>query len=112
MKISKRALIALVLGIAGAFSLPAHAQQAKPQAAAKPSPDDMTDGEVRKVDKPNKSIVLKHGEVKSIGMAAMTMMWPVTNARLLDKLKPGDKVRFKVGYEGGTYVVTDIQPAK
>jgi len=79
--------------------------------AATPA-DDLTDGEVRKIDKANKTIVLKHGEVKSIGMAAMTMMWPVSDPKLLDKVKPGDKVRFRVAHQGGTYVVTDILPAK
>ena len=55
---------------------------------------DMTDAEVRKVDKENKKITLKHGPIKSLDMPPMTMVFQVNDAALLDKVQPGDKVRF------------------
>ncbi len=73
---------------------------------------DMTNAEVRKVDKDAKKITLKHEAIKSLDMPGMTMVFQVKDAKLLDKAQAGDKIKFKVISEGGAYVVTDIQPAK
>ena len=73
---------------------------------------DMTNAEVRKVDKDAKKITLKHEEIKSLDMPGMTMVFQVKDAALLDKAKAGDKVKVKVIKEGTAYVVTDIQPVK
>ena len=73
---------------------------------------DMSDGEVRKVDKENKKITLKHGTIKNLDMPGMTMVFGVKDAALLDKVKAGDKVKFKAEQIGTAIVVTDIQPAK
>ncbi len=72
----------------------------------------MADGEVRKVDKDNKKITLKHGEIKSLDMPPMTMVFQVSDASMLDKVKAGDKVQFTATKDGGKYTVTAIQPAK
>ena len=73
---------------------------------------DMTNAEVRKVDKDAKKITLKHEAIKNLDMPGMTMVFQVKDAALLDKAQAGDKIRFKVINEGGAYVVTDIQPNK
>ena len=73
---------------------------------------DMTNAEVRKVDKDAKKITLKHEEIKNLDMPGMTMVFQVKDAALLDKAKAGDKVKFKVIKDGTAYVVTDIQLAK
>lgn len=83
------------------------ATQAKPAAAG-----DMTDAEVRKVDKDNRKITLKHGEIKSLDMPPMTMVFQVKDAAMLDKVKAGDKIRFKPSNEGGKMTVTELQPAR
>lgn len=72
----------------------------------------LADGEVRKVDKENKKITLKHGEIKSLDMPPMTMVFGVKDPALLDKAKPGDKVRFQAANENGQLVVTELEPAK
>lgn len=72
----------------------------------------MTDGEVRKVDKDNQKITLKHGEIKNLDMPAMTMVFNVKDASMLDKVKPGDRVQFRAASESGKFTVTEIQPAK
>ena len=72
----------------------------------------MTDGEVRKVDKENKKITLKHGEIKNLEMPGMTMVFQVKDPAMLDMVKPGDKVMFKAEKANGALVVTEIQPAK
>lgn len=73
---------------------------------------DFTDAEVRKVDKATAKLTLKHAEIKALDMPAMTMVFNVKDAAVLDKLKAGDKVRFKAVNEGGKYIVTEIEPAK
>jgi Cu(I)/Ag(I) efflux system protein CusF len=72
----------------------------------------MTDAEVRKVDKENAKITLKHAAIGNLDMPAMTMVFQVADAKLLDTVKAGDKVRFKATGEGGKYTVTAIEPVK
>ena len=48
---------------------------------------DMTDGEVRKVDKEGGKLTLKHADIKSLDMPAMTMVFTVKDKAMLDKLK-------------------------
>ncbi|AOX99056.1 copper-binding protein [Jeongeupia sp. USM3] len=73
--------------------------------------DDYTDGEVRKVDKANGKITLKHGEIRNLDMPGMTMVFTVTNKAQLDQVQPGDKVSFKAASEGGKMVVIDLRAA-
>jgi Cu(I)/Ag(I) efflux system protein CusF len=72
----------------------------------------MTDGEVRKIDRENQKITLKHGELKNLGMPGMTMVFQVKDAALLDKVKAGDKVRFNAEKADSGFVVTQIEAAK
>lgn len=72
----------------------------------------MTDGEVRKVDKDNLKITLKHGEIKNLDMPGMTMVFGVKDPSILDKVKAGDKVQFRAESEAGKFTVTEIQLAK
>ena len=71
---------------------------------------ELTDAEVRKVDKEAGKLTLKHAEIKSLDMPGMTMVFQVKDKAMLDKLKPGDKVQFKAVNDGGKFTVTEIQP--
>ena len=73
---------------------------------------DMVDGEIRKVDVENKKITIKHGAIKNLDMPGMTMVFQVKDPAMVDRVKPGDKIRFKAEKLNGAFVVTDIQPAK
>jgi Cu(I)/Ag(I) efflux system protein CusF len=106
-------LMAGALGVAGAFALPAQAQSAPAAATSTSAPaSDMTEAEVRKVDKENKKITLKHGAIKSLDMPPMTMVFQVADGSMLDKLQPGDKVRFRATNDVGKLTATEIQPLK
>ena len=72
----------------------------------------MVDAEVRKVDKDAKKITLKHGEIKNLEMPAMTMVFQVKDTALLDKVKVGDKVKFKAEKVTSGFAVTEIEMAK
>lgn len=87
-------------------------QPAATTAAAAAQSNDMTNGEIRKVDKDSKKITIKHGEIKNLDMPPMTMVFQVKDAAMLDKIQAGDKVKFKVEKQLGSYVVTELQSAK
>lgn len=88
----------------------AHGDHGKPMAHA--AAGDMTDGEVRKVDKDGGKLTLKHGDIKSLDMPAMTMVFVVKDKAMLDKLKAGDKIKFKAINDAGKYTVTEMQMAQ
>ena len=73
---------------------------------------DMANGEVKKVDKENKKITLKHGVIKNLDMPGMTMVFGIKDVAMLENVKVGDKVKFKAEQTGTAITVTDIQPAK
>ena len=73
---------------------------------------DMTDGEVRKIDKGANKITLKHAEIKSIDMPPMTMVFQVKDPAMLDAVKAGDKVKFAVEMKGTAIILTEISVVK
>ncbi len=110
----KSTLTGLSILAASGFFASAHAQTAAPAASGtmQMSTGEMTDGEVRKIDKENKKITLKHGEIKNLEMPGMTMVFQVKDPAMLDMVKTGDKVMFKAEKANGALVVTEIQPVK
>lgn len=72
----------------------------------------MADGEVRKIDKAQGKITLKHGEIKNLEMPPMTMVFKVKDAAMLEMVKQGDKVGFTAEKIGGEYTVTGIEARK
>jgi Cu/Ag efflux protein CusF len=88
----------------------ADAKATQPPAA--PSASATTEGEVRKVDKDAGKITLKHGSIPNLDMPAMTMVFRVRDASMLDKVKPGDKVRFGAEKIGGTLTIMKIEPVR
>ena len=73
---------------------------------------DLTDGEVRKIDKEAGKLTLKHGPIKNLDMPGMTMVFVVKDKALLNKLQAGDKIRFRAVNDGGKITVTQIEAAK
>ena len=54
-------------------------------------------------------ITLKHGDIKSLEMPAMTMVFNVRDKAMLGQVKAGDKVKFKAVNEAGKFTVTDLK---
>ena len=71
----------------------------------------MTDGEVRKIDKAQGKVTLKHGPIANLEMPPMTMVFKVADPKMLDSLKDGDKVRFSADRVNGAITVTAIEAA-
>jgi len=118
MSTLKSSILTATLAFASTLSFAASAQAvAQPVSAggvvlAQATAADMTEGEIRKVDKDTKKITIKHGEIKNLDMPGMTMLFQVKDPAMLDVIKPGDKVKFRAEKVGGGIVVTEIQVTK
>ena len=113
----KQPMIAATLALTAlAAAAPALAQHAghgmaKPTAAAATSAAELADGEVRRIDKSRGTVMLKHGDIKSIGMGPMTMNFKLKDPAMADQLKVGDKIRFTAEMKGDELIVTSIRKA-
>jgi Cu(I)/Ag(I) efflux system protein CusF len=101
-------LSALPLGAQTTDHSAHHPEPAKATPAGAP----LTDGEVRRVDLETKKITLRHGPIENLDMPPMTMVFQVKDPALLDKVKTGDKIKFRAEKTGGAYTVTQIESAK
>ncbi len=90
----------------GMVSLAASLAQAQQAAVAQ---DTLSDGEIKKVDKEAGKLTIKHGELKNLAMPGMTMNFRVADPAMLDKVKAGDKVRFKAEHMGAALAVTALE---
>ena len=102
----------LALALALAQPLTALGVEAHHQGSASQQGSQLSDGEVRKVDKDAKKITIRHGPIQSLDMPAMTMVFQVKDPAMLDQVKAGDKVRFSAEKSGGAYTVTSMELAK
>ncbi|GAA4015971.1 copper-binding protein [Actimicrobium antarcticum] len=69
-------------------------------------------GEIRKVDKDAGKITIRHGELKNLGMPAMTMVFRASDPALLERLKTGDKVNFVADKVNGQFVAKQVEVQK
>ena len=68
-----------------------------------------TKGEVTKIDTKQKKVTIKHEELKSLGMPAMTMVFVVADEAMLGKVKEGQSVEFTADRVNGRITVTEIK---
>jgi Cu/Ag efflux protein CusF len=114
----KKAAVVLLLsaiGIYAWFSLPSPprppGEERSGGHAHAGDPDELADGVVLAVDKAANSVTISHGPLYSLGMPPMTMGFQAGNPDLLERVKPGDKVKFHVDVIGGAFTVMSIEPA-
>lgn len=107
-------IAALTVSLLAAAILPTSvaAQSAAPEEKATVQMADMAIGEVKKIDKDAGKITLKHGDLKHLDMPGMTMVFTVKDKSLLDKVQPGDKVKFHAISENGKLMVIDLNLLK
>ncbi len=68
-------------------------------------------GVVRAIDAGHGTVTLDAGPIASIGMAAMTMPYPVHSKALLRGLRVGEKVSFTLAMHGEAMQIDSIKPA-
>ena len=103
--------IHILAAFAFSLSATAFAQSTTDHAAHHATGAPTTDGEVRKIDKEQGKLTLKHGRIENLDMPGMTMVFKVADPKLLEPLKVGDKVKFAAENVNGALTVTAIQPA-
>ncbi len=86
-----------------------HMADGKPMKMAQGA-GEMTDGEIKRISKGSKKLTIKHGEIKNLDMPPMTMVFSVSDEKMLEMVKKGDKVKFKAEDVDGKMVVTEIMP--
>ena len=72
----------------------------------------LAEAEVRKIDTGRGRVTLKHGEIKSLDMPPMTMVFTVKDKAMLEGVMVGDKVTFKAVNDNGKLTVTEIRPKR
>lgn len=111
MKAIHTLIAAALLASAGAYAQQTDHSSHHPAQAGAAVAAPQSDGEVRKVDLAQGKVTLRHGPLANLDMPAMTMVFTVTDKKLLDGLKEGDKVKFTADKQNGAYIVTAIQAA-
>jgi Cu/Ag efflux protein CusF len=69
----------------------------------------LTDAVVKKVDASTGMVTLQHGELKNIGMSAMTMAYKARDASMVKWAKEGEKVKVRVENVNGTLTIVKLQ---
>lgn len=95
-------------GLASAYAGQHGAGDAKAASAAQA----LSEGVVRKVDKENRKLTIKHGPLENLGMPGMTMVFQVKDPAMLDEVKAGDPIRFRAEQVDGYLTVTKLQLAR
>lgn len=84
-----------------------NASHAAAQTVAQAAP--LSDGEVRKTDQASGKLTIKHGPLENLGMPAMTMIFRVKDAAMLEQVKPGDRIKFLAEKINGAITVTTLE---
>lgn len=115
MRFARLLLAGLVLMTAGAQAQTSPKTTSPPkqparsgQAASLP----LADAIVERVIRESGEIVLDHGDLPNLAMPAMTMAFDVGNRKMLDAVKPGDKVRFQAEIVKGKPTITHLELAR
>ena len=90
----------------------AHGTAQEDAGAVSPAAAELTEGEVRKIDKEAGKITLRHGEIKNLGMAAMTMVLRVQDPAMLEQVQVGDKVSFAAERLNGAVTIVRMLKAQ
>ena len=99
-----------------AFTGATHAQTAAPAPTAVTADSagatPLSEGEIRKIDKDNKKLTIKHGPLRNLDMPGMTMVFAVQDDAVLDQLQPGEKIRFDAEKIDGRLTVVKVEAAR
>lgn len=72
----------------------------------------LSEGVVKRIDKAASRVTLSHGPIANLNMPGMTMPFRLADPKALDRLKEGDKVRFRAEEKDGGLVIVRIEVVK
>jgi Cu(I)/Ag(I) efflux system periplasmic protein CusF len=67
------------------------------------------EGQVLEVDREAREITIRHGYLPELAMDPMAMIFIVADPALLEKVRKGDRVKFKPGLVEGRFAVMSIE---
>lgn len=70
---------------------------------------EFTKGVVEKIDLKAKKVTIKHEELKSLEMPAMTMVFRASTDEILSSLKPGQTIEFVADRVNGKLTVVEVR---
>jgi len=73
------------------------------------SAQEYTSGEVTKIDEKQKKLTIRHEELKSLEMPAMTMVFVVAEDSMIEEVEVGQKIEFTAERINGRITITDIR---
>lgn len=73
------------------------------------SAQEYTSGEVTKIDEKQKKLTIRHEELKSLEMPAMTMVFVVAEDSMIEEVEVGQKIEFTAERINGRITITDIK---
>lgn len=66
-------------------------------------------GEIRRLDRENARLTIRHGEIKSMDMPPMTMVFYVKDVTMLDGFQVNQTIEFQATVDGKKYIVTALR---
>jgi Cu/Ag efflux protein CusF len=78
-------------------------------AAAGAIAQEYTRGVVNKIDTKAQKVTIKHEDLKNLDMPAMTMVFRVKDAAIIEKLKAGQNIEFVAERVDGKLTVTEVK---
>jgi Cu(I)/Ag(I) efflux system periplasmic protein CusF len=99
---------AIVLAPA-AWANDAHHASTGDTAAEQASGFAANEGEIRKVDKAQGKLTIKHGPLPEVDMSSMTMIFRVKDPAMLEQVTAGDKVKLRAGKVDGVLTVMQLE---
>lgn len=115
MKAFAKPILAILMTGAAALALAQdqqHAGHGAHGASATNAAAALTEGEIKKIDKEAGKITLRHGEIRNLNMAAMTMVLRVQDPAMLEQVQVGDKVQFAAERQNGAITIVQMQKAQ
>jgi len=106
------ALVATAASAQAQVQMHDHDQHGAMAATSPDAPDTLSEGGVQKVDKDTGKLTIKHGPLNNLGMPAMTMAFKVQDPAMLDQVKVGEQVRFRVERANGSFTITRLEVSK
>ena len=70
---------------------------------------EMAEGEIRRLDMETGKVTIRHGEIKSLDMPPMTMVFYVKDVTMLDGFQVNQTIEFQATVDGKKYIVTALR---
>ena len=101
--------LGLSVGVVQAQQHSHHSQHSEHGETSEPAKAEWTLAEVRKVDREQGRLTLRHERIESLNMDSMTMVFRLAEGVSVEGFAEGAKVRFKVIKDSGRLVITELE---